>query len=107
MLVARRQGGWGRWFAPIKGPWAGRWHAELARVAVFGLGLSALTALWMTAATFDLLPVDEANPAMPAAVSGQMGLSPAEMAALQDSASGRPARSDLSLRRRRGRMSSR
>ena len=73
MLVARRQGGWGRWFAPIKGPWAGRWHAELARVAVFGLGLSALTALWMTAATFDLLPVDEANPVMPAAVSGRGG----------------------------------
>lgn len=84
MLVARRQGGWGRWVAPIKGPWAGRWHAELARVAVFGLGLTALTALWMTAATFDLLPVDEANPTMPAAVSGLTGLSPARMAALQD-----------------------
>ncbi len=83
MLVARRQGGWGRWFAAIKGPWAGRWHAELARVAVVGLGLSALTALWMTAATFDLLPVDEANPAMPSDVSGQTGMSPAEMAALQ------------------------
>ncbi|GAB1479939.1 PepSY domain-containing protein [Paracoccaceae bacterium] len=83
VLVARRQGGWGRWFAPIKGPWAGRWHAELARIAVFGLGLSALTAQWMTAATFDLLPVDEANPAMPQAVSGVVGLSPADMAALQ------------------------
>jgi sulfite reductase (NADPH) flavoprotein alpha-component len=84
MLVARRQGGWGRWFAPIKGPWAGRWHAELARVAVFGLGLTALTALWMTAATFDLLPADEANPTMPAAVSGEVGLSPAQMVGLQD-----------------------
>ncbi len=83
MLVARRQGGWGRWFAAIKGPWAGRWHAELARIAVFGLGLSALTALWMTAATFDFLPVDEANPALPQTVSGETGLSPAAMAALQ------------------------
>ena len=82
MLVARRQGGWGRWFAAIKGPWAGRWHAELARVAVFGLGLSALTGLWMVAATFDLLPVDEAKPAFPAAVSGETGLSPAAMSAL-------------------------
>lgn len=82
MLVARRQGGWGRWFAPIKGPWVGRWHAELARVAVFGLSLSALTALWMTAATFDLLPVDEANPVLPAAVSGEVGLSPSAMPAL-------------------------
>jgi len=84
MLVARRQGRWGRWFAPIKGPWAGRWHAELARVAVVGLGLSALTALWMTATTFDLLPVDEANPATPSAVSGEVGLSPAAMTALQE-----------------------
>lgn len=83
MLVARRQGGWARWFAPINGPWAGRWHAELARVAVLGLGLSALTALWMTAATFDLLPVDEANPVMPQTVSGVMGLSPAAMPGLQ------------------------
>ncbi len=83
ILVAGRQGGWRRWFAPIKGPWAGRWHAELARVAVFGLGVSALTALWMTASTFDLLPVDEPNPVMPQAVSGLTGLSPAKMAALQ------------------------
>jgi sulfite reductase (NADPH) flavoprotein alpha-component len=83
VLVARRQGSWGRWFAPIRGPWAGRWHAELARVAVFGLGLSALTALWMTAATFDFLPVDEANPVMPAAVSGEVGLSPGAMPALK------------------------
>lgn len=82
MLVARRQGGWGRWFAAIKGPWVGRWHAELARVAVVGLGISALTALWMTAATFDLLPVDEANPVTPSEVSGEVGLSPAVMAAL-------------------------
>lgn len=83
MLVARRQGGWGRWFAAIKGPWAGRWHAELARVAVFGLGLSALTALWMSAATFDLLPVDEANPALPSAVSGQVSPSIPALGALQ------------------------
>ncbi len=84
VLVARRQGGWARWFAAIKGPWVGRWHAELARLAVFGLGLSAATALWMTAATFDLLPVDEANPALPAAVSSKTGLSPAAMAGLQN-----------------------
>ncbi|AZL58185.1 N-acetylglucosamine transferase [Tabrizicola piscis] len=84
LLVARRQGGWGRWFAAIRGPWTGRWHAELARVAVVGLGLSALTALWMAAATFDVLPVDEANPAMPSAVSGEVGMSPAAMIALQE-----------------------
>lgn len=83
MLVARRQGGWQRWFARVNGPLSGRWHAELARVAVVGLGLSALTALWMTASSFDLLPSDEANPVLPQTVSGQVGLSPAEMASLQ------------------------
>jgi sulfite reductase (NADPH) flavoprotein alpha-component len=82
-LVARRQGGWRKWAAPIRGPRAGRWHAELARIAVFGLGLSAATALWMVAASFDLLPVDEANPALPQTVSGVTGRSPADMAALQ------------------------
>jgi sulfite reductase (NADPH) flavoprotein alpha-component len=83
LLVARRQGGWQRWFAPIRGPMAGRWHVELARVAVVGLGLSALTALWMTASTFDLLPSDEANPILPQTVSGLTGRSPADMAGLQ------------------------
>jgi sulfite reductase (NADPH) flavoprotein alpha-component len=55
-LVARRAGGWRRWFAPLRGPLAGRLHVEIARIAVLGLVLSSATALWMTASTFDLLP---------------------------------------------------
>ncbi|WP_297977230.1 PepSY-associated TM helix domain-containing protein, partial [uncultured Amaricoccus sp.] len=55
-LVARRAGGWRRWFAPLRGPLAGRLHVKIARLAVLGLALSAATALWMTASTFDLLP---------------------------------------------------
>lgn len=82
MLVARRQGGWRKWFAPMRGPLAGRWHGELARAAVATLTLSAATAVWMTAATFDFLPSDEANPEFPRQVSGQTGLSPAGMPAL-------------------------
>lgn len=82
LLIARRQGGWRRWFAPLRGPAMGRWHGKTARIAVVTLTLTALTALWMTAATFDLLPSDEANPAFPATVSGQEGLSPANMPAL-------------------------
>lgn len=57
-LVARRVGGWKHWFAPMRGPLAGRLHVEIARIAVIGLTLSSVTALWMTAATFDLLPDD-------------------------------------------------
>ncbi len=83
-LVARRTGGWRRWFARLRGPLAGRLHVELARVAVLGLTLSAATALWMTASTFDLLPDGAARPADPAAVSGQMAFPLDQMAVLQD-----------------------
>jgi len=56
LLVARRAGGWRRWLSPLRGPLAGRIHVELARGAVLGLLLSSVTALWMTASTFGLLP---------------------------------------------------
>lgn len=82
-LVARRTGGWLRWFARLRGPLAGRLHVELARVAVLGLLLSAATALWMTASTFDLLPDAAQRPAEPTAVSGLTGLPLTQMTALQ------------------------
>ena len=74
MLVARRAGGWRRWFAPLRGPLAGRLHTELARVAVFGLVLSSATALWMAAETFDLVTIDGLHLALPEVVSGEVGL---------------------------------
>ncbi len=69
-LVARRTGGWRRWFSRLKGPKAGRLHVEIARVAVVGLALSAATALWMTASTFDLLPDSAPTASQPSSVSG-------------------------------------
>ncbi len=86
-LVARRAGGWRRWFAPLRGPLAGRVHVELARVAVLGLALSSATALWMTASTFGLLPDDSAA-LPPAEVSGQTGAALSAMPLL----AGTPAR---------------
>lgn len=74
LLVARRAGGWHRWFAPLRGPLAGRLHVEIARVAVVGLALSSVTALWMTASTFELLPDRGAAPAFPTQVSGETGV---------------------------------
>ncbi|GKY89915.1 PepSY domain-containing protein [Sinisalibacter aestuarii] len=82
-LVARRAGGWRHWFAPLRGPLAGRLHVEIARIAVFGLVLSASTALWMTASTFDLLPDGSVTPAAPAEVSGKTGAALNEIAALR------------------------
>jgi sulfite reductase (NADPH) flavoprotein alpha-component len=84
VLVARRAGGWGRWFSRLRGPLAGRLHVEIARLSVIGLAMSAITALWMTASTFDLLPDGATRPAEPAAVSGLTGMPLADMEGLQD-----------------------
>lgn len=81
-LVARRVGGWRRWFSTLRGPLAGRLHVEIARIAVAGLVLSSLTALWMTASTFDLLPDGGATLVFPEEVSGQTGVTFDKMALL-------------------------
>ena len=82
-LVARRAGGWRRWFAPLRGPLAGRLHVEIARVAVAALLSSSATALWMTASTFDLLPDRPAPPALLNNASGRTGASVAAMEMLR------------------------
>ncbi|MET4100675.1 sulfite reductase (NADPH) flavoprotein alpha-component [Roseovarius sp. MBR-78] len=84
VLVARRAGGWRRWFARLRGPLAGRVHVEIARIAVLGLLLSSATALWMTGSTFDLLLDGDSTPAFPTEVSGEMGVSLARMATLRE-----------------------
>ena len=81
-LLARRAGGWRRWFAPLRGPLAGRLHAGIARFAVVGLVLSSATALWMAATTFGLLPEGDATPVFPAEVSGETGIAPEDIATL-------------------------
>ena len=83
VLVARRTGGWRRWFTHLRGPWAGRLHSEIARVAVLGLALSSMTALWMSAETFEIITVEPARLEAPVAVSGRAGLAPAGMEALR------------------------
>lgn len=83
LLVARRAGGWRRWLAPLKGPLAGRLHVEIARVAVAGLMLSSATALYMTAATFGMVPDQQPTLPVPATVSGNTGVKPAAIDFLQ------------------------
>ena len=84
LLVARRLGGWRRWLAPARGPLSGRLHVEIGRIAVIGLTLSSLTALWMTASTFGYLPDGEPLPAFPDQVSGETGLAISDIAVLRD-----------------------
>ena len=82
-LVARRTGGWTRFFSPLKGPAAGRIHVEIARVSVAGLQLSSLTAMWMTASTFGFLPQSTEGPVMPSVTSGRSAYPIAEMEPLK------------------------
>ncbi|MBK1851869.1 PepSY domain-containing protein [Marinobacter sp. 1-4A] len=70
-LLARRLGGWNAIVRPIPGSGGLRIHAELARFAVIGLLLSALTGSYMSAVRFGLLPQGAiTEPSFPAEVSG-------------------------------------
>ncbi|WP_417548112.1 PepSY domain-containing protein [Marinobacter segnicrescens] len=70
-LLARRTGGWANLLRPLSGSGSKRIHAELARFAVLGLLLSALTGTFMSAQRFGLLPeAPEIGPRFPAEVSG-------------------------------------
>ncbi|SOC00217.1 PepSY domain-containing protein [Rhodobacter maris] len=78
-LVARRMGGWNRWFARARGPLASRLHTELARFAIGGLVLSSVTGLWMTASVFSLIPDGATDPAPESALPGLAPLPLAEI----------------------------
>ena len=66
-----------------KGALGPRIHTGLAKVSAPFLILSAFSALWMVAATFSLLPTDEANPPYPQSLSGTLGFAVSDMQALQ------------------------
>lgn len=71
LLLVRRTGGWAALFRPLAGSGNKRVHSELARFAVLGLLLSALTGSYMSAQRFGLLPETfETRPTFPAEVSG-------------------------------------
>ncbi|GAA0850099.1 PepSY domain-containing protein [Marinobacter szutsaonensis] len=71
VLLARRSGGWRALTRPLAGTGSKRVHAELARLAVLGLLLSALTGSFLSAQRFGLLPeVSDPGPGFPAEVSG-------------------------------------
>ncbi|MDO7630319.1 MAG: PepSY domain-containing protein, partial [Loktanella sp.] len=83
LLVARRVGGWRNWFAKQRGPKAGRLHTVIARLSMPFLVLTSLTAIWMVASTFELLPTDEASPIFPAQVSSEVGFALADVPTFQ------------------------
>lgn len=56
VLLVKRVGGWRHIGRPLRGSLTQRWHAEVGRFVVFGLLLSALTGIYMSAATFSFIP---------------------------------------------------
>ena len=100
-LLARSLGGASALLKPVRGDALQRWHGELGRIALVGLMLSSLTAAFLAATTFDLIPIPETNPPMTAAsggpaapIPGLAALAGADVADLQQLTF--PARGDAS-----------
>ncbi len=56
VMLKRMFGGWPALLRPFRGEGTRRWHAELGRIAVAGLLLSAVTGLHMSLTGFEMLP---------------------------------------------------
>jgi len=83
-MLARRAGGWLLLLRGFKGSGDSRVHSELARFALIGLLLSALTGSYMSATRFGLLPEPADNePPFPMEVSGGEPLPVGSMKALK------------------------
>ncbi|WP_339502077.1 PepSY domain-containing protein [Pseudomonas silesiensis] len=84
LLLARRLGGWRNLLRPLRGTFSQRWHAEVGRLALLGLLLSALSGLYMSATTFGFIADgSQSEPAFPAHVSTGPALPVAKLQALQ------------------------
>ncbi|WP_332877109.1 PepSY domain-containing protein [Massilia sp. S19_KUP03_FR1] len=71
LLLVKRVGGWRQIYRPLHGSASQRLHAAVGRVAAAGLLLSALTGMYMSAATFGLVADGmQAEPDFPATTSG-------------------------------------
>lgn len=70
-MTARRLGGWRRILGPARGSRRQRLHVDFGRLSAAGLILSALTGIYMSLSTFELIPDGSARvPSFPNQVSG-------------------------------------
>jgi len=84
LLLARRLGGWRNLLRPLRGTFSQRWHAEVGRLALLGLLLSAVSGLYMAATTFGLTADgSQGEPAFPTHLSAGPALPVANLQALQ------------------------
>ena len=84
VLLVKRVGGWRHIAGPLRGTRVQRWHAQVGRVVVFGLLLSALTGIYMSAVTFEFISDGGQNePDFPATVATGPAAPVATLGALQ------------------------
>ena len=75
VLLVKRVGGWRHLLDPLRGDWVQRWHTQVGRVVLLGLLLSALTGVYLSAATFALVPDGmQDEPDFPAQVAGGVAM---------------------------------
>lgn len=83
-LLALALGGWWRLTRPVRSTGARGWHTRLARLAVAGLFVSALTGAYMSLATFGFISDgSQIEAAFPDKVATGTALPVAQLAALQ------------------------
>ncbi|MEZ5832222.1 MAG: PepSY domain-containing protein [Dongiaceae bacterium] len=81
-MLANRLGGWRQLFGRVRG--TGRLHAELGRLAVLALLLTALTGSYMSLATFGVVPDGmDAEPVFPSVVDGGIPMPIGDLPALK------------------------
>lgn len=84
VLLLKRVGGWRHVAGPLRGTPVQRWHAQVGRIVMFGLLLSALTGLYMSAATFEFITDGTQNePAFPSSVAAGAAAPVTALPALQ------------------------
>lgn len=83
LLLIKRVGGWRKFAGPLHGNRSQRWHAQVARLVVAGLLLSASTGVYMSAASFGLIADGmQAETDFPASTSGGLPARPSALPAL-------------------------
>jgi len=84
LLLARRLGGWRKLLQPLRGTFSQRWHAEVGRLALVGLLLSAMSGIYLSATTFGFIADgSQDEPAYPNHVSVGPALPVEQLQALQ------------------------
>lgn len=84
VLLVKRVGGWRHVAGPLRGTVVQRLHTQVGRIVVFGLLLSALTGIYMSAATFGLVSDGAQNePNFPSNVAAGSAAPVASLPALQ------------------------